>query len=82
LKEKNKIKGDDLDSEDITAYSGVIAGVESDDGSLESGGAIMEAFAETDPSMKRAARNAKAKKSKKPAKTLKKKAKGSSKSNI
>ena len=37
----------------------------------------MEAFAETDPSMKRAARNSKAKKqSKKPAaKTLKKKAK-------
>jgi hypothetical protein len=71
LHEKNK--GDDLDSEDIMAYSTKDAG--DDDGSGEefsSGGAIMDALAETDPSLKRAARNAKAKSSKKP-KSLSKK---------
>jgi hypothetical protein len=77
LKEKNK--GDDLDSEDITVYSGINAGEDSDDGSLESGGAIMEAMAEQDPSLKRAARNAKAKSlaSKKSSKVSKKKTKSS-----
>ena len=45
MKEKLKLKGDDLDSEDIMAYSGINAGDDNEgDGSFESGGAIMEAM--------------------------------------
>jgi hypothetical protein len=79
LKEKNNLllheknKGDDLDSEDIMAYSTKDVGDDDGNGEgLESGGAIMDALAENDPSLKRAARNAKAKTAKK-SKTLSKK---------
>ena len=67
LKERNNLllheknKGDDLDSEDIMAYSTKDVG--DDEGKqedFEESGAIMDALAENDPSIKRATRNAKA----------------------
>jgi len=55
LHEKNK--GDDLDSEDIMAYSTKDVDDDAEGEGFSSGGAIMDALAESDPSLKRAARN-------------------------
>ena len=81
LHEKNK--GDDLDSEDIMAYSS--KDVDDENGNEEefsSGGAIMDALAETDPSLKRAARNSKGKSSKKSKNLSKKSSKVKAKSTL
>lgn len=81
LHEKNK--GDDLDSEDIMAYS--TKDVDEDDDKQDdfsSGGAIMDALAETDPSIKRATRNAKTQSAKKNKSLAKKSTKVKQKSTV
>lgn len=63
LKERNNLllheknKGDDLDSEDIMAYSTKDVDDDAEGEGFSSGGAIMDALAESDPTLKRAARN-------------------------